>query len=52
MGDEFMEIVYGKYPEKREADEKAKKEIQSLREQALAKRKEKEEAIKKLEKKH
>ena len=47
MGDEFMEIVYGKYPEKREADEKAKKEIQSLREQALAKRKEKEEAIKK-----
>lgn len=47
MGDEFMEIVYGKYPEKREADEKAKQEIQSLREQALAKRKEKEEAIKK-----
>ncbi len=41
MGDEFMEIVYGKYPEKREADEKAKKEIQSLREQALAKRKKK-----------
>ncbi|ELC8444095.1 ATP-dependent zinc metalloprotease FtsH [Clostridium perfringens] len=47
MGDEFMEIVYSKYPEKREADEKAKQEIQSLREQALAKRKEKEEAIKK-----
>ena len=47
MGDEFMEIVYGKYPEKREAYEKAKYEKEMLRELAMAKRREKEEAIQK-----
>lgn len=47
MGDEFMEIVYGKYPEKREAYEKAKHEKEMLRELAMAKRREKEEAIQK-----
>ena len=43
----LLEKVYGKYPEKREAYEKARHEKEMLREIAMAKRKEKEEAIEK-----
>ncbi|MGL5245829.1 MAG: ATP-dependent zinc metalloprotease FtsH, partial [Sarcina sp.] len=46
MGDEFMEIVYSKYPEKKEAYEKLRKEKELLKEQVMEKRKEKEEAMK------
>lgn len=46
MGDEFMDIVYRKYPDRKESDKKAKEEKEKLKEAAMAKRKEKEEAIK------
>ncbi|MPQ42601.1 ATP-dependent zinc metalloprotease FtsH [Clostridium tarantellae] len=46
MGEEFMEIVYSKYPKRREVYEKIKKEKELLKEQVMEKRKEKEEAIK------
>lgn len=46
MGDEFMDIVYNKYPDRKESDKKAKEEKEKLKEAAMAKRKEKEEAIK------
>lgn len=42
MGDEFMELVYEKYPEKREALEAAKKEKEELKEAAKIKREERE----------
>ena len=49
MGDRFMEIVYEKYPEKREKVEAAKKEKEFLKEQAKIKREEKEKLQKEIE---
>ncbi|MGL4990311.1 MAG: ATP-dependent zinc metalloprotease FtsH [Sarcina sp.] len=40
MGDEFLEIVYSKYPEKREMYDALKKEKEHLKEQAKLKREE------------
>lgn len=41
MGDEFLAIVYGKYPEKKEMYETLKKEKETLKEQAKIRRAEK-----------